>query len=153
MLQRFRPITERVPPMAISSTFPRQLTDRASRVGVTLVKCPPKLVREFRTRGYGAELRRPTVHTHLYWRGDLTAGQRAHHVTFLLDLLEQQPKTRELLEDPDIVIPSPIRVGGTKDVHVPPSCGQGDLRQAGPQSRPGRSSVLAGAMHGQLGVE
>jgi hypothetical protein len=94
--------------MSIGSTFPRQLTERASLLGVTLVAAPPELVREFRTQGYGAVLRRPTVHTHLYWRGDLTAGQRAHHVTFLLDLLEQQPKTRELLQDPDNVIPSAI---------------------------------------------
>lgn len=47
------------------------------------------------------------MHTHQYWRG-LTAGQRAHHVTFLLDLLEQQEKTWELLQDPDVVIPSQI---------------------------------------------
>jgi len=94
--------------MTIGSTFPRQLTERASRLGVTLVAAPPELVREFRTQGYGAALRRPTTSTHLYWRGDLTAGQRAHHVTFLLDLLEQQSKTRELLEDPDNVIPSPF---------------------------------------------
>lgn len=95
--------------MSIFSTLPRQLTDRARRLGVTLVKCAPDLELEFRTRGYGAALRHPTIHTHLYWRGDLAAGQRAHHVTFLLDALEQQEKTREFLRDPDNVIPSPIR--------------------------------------------
>lgn len=99
--------------MALFTTLPRHLTDRASRLGVTLVKCASDLEAEFRTRGYGAALRHPTTHTHLYWRGDLTAGQRAHHVTFLLDALEQQEKTREFLRDPDNVIPSPIRSKAT----------------------------------------
>lgn len=95
--------------MAIFSTLPRQLTDRARRLGVTLVKCAPDLEPEFRTRGYGAALRHPTTHTLLFWRGDLTAGQRAHHVTFLLDLLEREPEAREALQDPYFVLPSPTK--------------------------------------------
>lgn len=91
------------------SALPRQLNARARSLGVTLVAAPPDLARVMRTQAAGATLRHPTTYTHLYWRGDLTAGQRAHHVTFLLDLLEHEPKTRELLQDPTVVIRSPIK--------------------------------------------
>ncbi len=99
--------------MMIGSTLPRQLNARARSLGVTLVKCPADLERESRARGYGAVLHHPKTHTLLHWRGDLTAGQRAHHVTHLLDLLEWEPKARELLLDPDFVLPSPIRLRAT----------------------------------------
>lgn len=88
--------------------LPRKLAERASRLGVTLVECAPDLVRDFRTQGYGAMLRRPTRHMHLYWRRDLTAEDRAQHIAYLLDLLEQQAKTGELLQDPDVALPSRI---------------------------------------------